>query len=108
AILVVLPSYALIAFAQRQSLLADPMAAGLFDNGRFFGSYALAIAVDWVAMPLILAALAKPFGVARTYPTWVIARNWGSAIIVLPFAAAALLSLAGLADGDLMGLLWLA
>jgi len=44
----------------------------------------------------LLAALASFLGIRRGYPLYVVARNWSTVLIVLPFAAIALADLSGL------------
>lgn len=41
----------------------------------------VALLVDWIAFPLVFAALAKPFGLASRYVPFIVTRNWSSLII---------------------------
>lgn len=107
AIVLLLPSYALIALAERARLLTDAVPDG-FDGGAFLFNKIISIGVDWVAFPIIFAFIAGPLGLGRTYSTFIIARNWGAAIAVLPFAAVALLFLAGIISAEFANFLSLA
>lgn len=92
AILLVIPSYLVVAFAERSLLLtmATENTVPLGDEG-FFAAKAVALAVDWVALPLVMAVAAGPFGIADRYVAFVVARNWAAVLIMLPYAAIAIL-----------------
>ena len=81
-ILLVLPSDAvtLLAMARTDETVS-------FGN-LFFGRLPV-VALDWVALPLVLAFAARPLGVSGTYVDYVVARNWGAplaaAVMALPF-----------------------
>jgi hypothetical protein len=91
AILLVAPVYALSALAERQVAIGDPIVAARFDDALFLVDKVLSLAIDWVMLPIVLAAIAGRIGVARTYPAFIIVRNWGSVLAILPFGAVGLL-----------------
>jgi hypothetical protein len=107
AILLVLPSYVMIALSERAQILTDSIPDG-FDGGAFFINKLVSICVDWVAFPIVFAFIAGPLGLGRTYSTFIIARNWGAALAAVPYAAVALLYLAGILSAELTNFLWLA
>ena len=107
AILLVLPSYAVIALSERAQILTDAIPDG-FDGGAFLVNKVVSIGVDWVAFPLVFAFIAGPLGLGRTYSTFIIARNWGAALAAVPYAAVALLYLAGILSAEFTNFLWLA
>jgi hypothetical protein len=107
AILLLLPSYVLIALAERSRMLADPTGGG-FDGDVFLINKIFSIGIDWVAFPIVFAFIAGPLGLGRSYSAFIIARNWGAALAVVPFAAVALLFLAGIVGADLANFLSLA
>jgi hypothetical protein len=45
------------------------------------GPEAVALLLDWVAFPLLLAAIARPLGISGRYIPFIVARNWGAVII---------------------------
>ncbi|MYZ49030.1 hypothetical protein [Propylenella binzhouense] len=47
----------------------------------------VAILVDWVAFPLIFAALARPLGLGGQYVPYIVGRNWSSVIVSGIYAA---------------------
>jgi hypothetical protein len=51
--------------------------------------------LDWVAFPALLAAVAGPLGVKRTYVDYVVARNWASPLAAALLAVPLLLQGAG-------------
>jgi hypothetical protein len=99
AILLVLPSFALVALAERTRILSDSVQEG-FDGGAFLLNKAISLGVDWVAFAIVFAFVAGPLGLGRTYSTFIIARNWGTVLAVIPFALVALLYLAGMLSAD--------
>jgi hypothetical protein len=108
AVILVVPSYALAVLAERQIASAIDPSAPLQDGASFVVQNALGLGLDWVALPLILALLARPLGIARHYPEFVVARNWGAVIASIPFGVIGLLILVGLAGGELANLLMFA
>lgn len=107
AVVLVVPSYAFAVLAERE-LTADDPAAPLQDGASFFLQGAVGLGLDWVALPVILALLARPLGIARHYPEFVVARNWGAVIAAIPFGVIGLLIVLGLLGGELANLLMLA
>ncbi len=106
AVVLVAPSYVLAVLAERRIAIET----GLSDQSgaSFFVQNVLGLGIDWVALPLVLALLAQPLGIARHYPEFVVARNWGAVIAAVPFGAIGLLILVGLLGGELANLLMLA
>jgi hypothetical protein len=107
AVLLVVPSYAFAVLAERQMVALDP-AAPVQGGLAFVVQNAIGLGIDWVALPLVLAFLARPLGVARHYPEFVVARNWGAVIAAVPFGVIGLLIVLGLLGGELANLLMLA
>lgn len=64
----------------------------------FLTSRVLALALNWLALPLIMAVLARPLDFSRHYVAFVVTRNWCELLAILPFAAAALAYLIGLVN----------
>ena len=98
AIILVAPLYGLTALADRQHLLTDADPADDLTNTQFWAAKALTLGLDWVTLPIVLGLIAGFIGIRRGYPGYVVARNWATALMVIPFAAIALLDLLGLAS----------
>jgi hypothetical protein len=99
AIALVAPFYALTAIADRRATLAAalPDADG---PPAFWAAKAFLLALDWVTLPLLLAALAGFLRIKPRYAAYVVARNWSTVLAVAPFGAVALLDIIGLLPGD--------
>ncbi len=97
AIILVAPLYGLTALADRYDLLTDANPTDDFTNGQFWAAKSLTLALDWVALPILLGLLADFIGIRRGYPGYVVARNWATVLMIVPFAAIALLDLSGMA-----------
>lgn len=95
AIVLVAPAYALTVLADRRALLANATAEGSFNEAAFMAAKWLTLAFDWITLPLLLAALASFLGIRQGYPGYVVARNWSTVLIVVPFAAIAVVDLTG-------------
>jgi hypothetical protein len=108
AVILVVPSYALAVLAERQLSAAIDPAAPVQDGAAFLVQNVLGLGLDWVALPVILALLARPLGIARHYPEFVVARNWGAVIAAVPFGVIGLLIVLGLVGGELANLLMFA
>ncbi|MEX0853422.1 MAG: hypothetical protein WD036_09110 [Bauldia sp.] len=94
AIVLIAPAYALT--------ILDAMAEDGLDEPAFMAAKWLTLALDWIALPLLLAGLAGFLDIKRGYMAYIVARNWSSVLAVLPFAAISLLSLIGLIDARLL------
>jgi hypothetical protein len=104
AVILVVPSYALAVLAERTMAAAIDPAAPVQDGAAFFVQNVIGLGLDWVALPVILALLARPLGIARHYPEFVVARNWGAVIAAVPFGVIGLLIVLGLLGGELANL----
>ena len=67
-----------------------------------------AYALSWIAFPLLLAALAKPLGIARVYVPYMVARNWTTLISTVPSFVVTTLFVLGLISTKTLGSLNLA
>jgi hypothetical protein len=78
AILLIVP-FAIVAVIGERTLMmpaegAEPL------SGALFARHALLLVADWIAFPLVFAALARPLGLSRNYVPFIVARNWGAVI----------------------------
>jgi hypothetical protein len=107
AIILVLP-FALVGLVSTRHMMG---AAG--DELRPLGSGDLAIEtvailLDWVAFPLVFAALARPLGLGARYVPFIVARNWASVVIAAMLAVLHGLHIAGLVPAQAAPFLMLA
>lgn len=108
AIVFVVPTYVLAVLADNQmSLAADPGLPPESGVG-FILHNGIGLLIDWIALPLILALLARPLGIGRHYAEFIVARNWCAVIASLPFGVIGLLIVGGLVGTDFGSLLMLA
>jgi hypothetical protein len=98
AIILVAPLYALTALADRHDMLSDAIASDDIGAGPFWAAKALTLMIDWVTLPILLALIADFIGIRRGYPAYVVARNWATVLMIVPFAAIGLLDVAGIAS----------
>ena len=102
AIILVAPAYGLTVMADRRTLLSSAIADGAFDETAYMTAKWLTLAVDWAALPLLLAGLGAWLGIRRGYAAYIVARNWSAVLLSIPFAAVAVLDLTGLVTGQLL------
>ncbi len=107
AVLLVIPSYAFAVLADRQIAAMDP-SAPVQGDGAFLAESIFGLGLDWIALPVILALLARPLGITSRYTSFVVTRNWGAVLGALPFGVIGLLSVLGLVGGELASLLMFA
>jgi hypothetical protein len=105
AIVLIAPIYALTVIADEQHLLNDSIAETGFSEAAFLFGRAVALLLDWVTFPILLALVARRLGIARSYPAYIVARNWSGVIASAPFGAIALLTLIGLVSNEFGALL---
>ncbi len=104
AVVLVAPSYAFAVLADRHMATGDPLAVAetgtnlLVHNG-------IGLLLDWAALPLILALLARPLGIGRRYGAFVVARNWCAVLAAIPFGVIGLLLVLGLLGDELASVL---
>jgi hypothetical protein len=65
-------------------------------TGGAFGTYGIALIVDWVAFPLIFAVLARIFSLGTRYVPFIVTRNWASVILAALSAVVDLVHLGGI------------
>ncbi|MGV8839991.1 MAG: hypothetical protein ACWA6X_06760 [Bauldia sp.] len=107
AFFLALPFYAIeIAFRQGDAV-AIPGGVILSAETEWV-SRIVALALGWVALPLVLGVLRKPLGIAATWERFVIARNWGSVLVAVAYAVVAPFPTAGGSLGEVGGILSLA
>lgn len=100
AIVLVAPAYAVTVLADRNALISAVADGAAFNEAAYMAAKWLTLGFDWITLPLLLAGLATFLGIRKGYPAYVVARNWSSVLMVLPFAAIALLDLAGLLSSE--------
>lgn len=71
-------------------------AAETFSNEAFWSAQIVSLAIDWVALPLVLLALARPLGLSAGYIPFIVVRNWSALLVAVPYTINSLLYLAGI------------
>ncbi|MEP4029798.1 hypothetical protein [Roseibium polysiphoniae] len=101
-VFLLVPLFVVSSLAERKLLLdeTDFLPAGAFWLAQF-----TSLGLDWVALPLLLAGLAKPLGISAGYVPFIVARNWTSLLAALPYVFVGILYLAGLIAPGIMVLL---
>ncbi|MBO6754920.1 MAG: hypothetical protein JJ902_01210 [Roseibium sp.] len=105
-VFLLLPMFWASSVAEKKLLLSETgLVESAFPNANFWAAQFTALGLDWIALPLLLAALAGPLGISRFYVPFIAVRNWSSLLISFPYLAVALLYLAGVVSGGMMVLL---
>ncbi len=108
AVVLIVPSYAFAVLADNRMSSAEDPTLALETGGDLILHNGIGLALDWIALPLILALLARPLGIARHYPEFIVARNWCAVLAAVPFGVIGLFVLGGLVGPDLGRLLMIA
>ncbi|MCX5567963.1 hypothetical protein [Kaistia nematophila] len=95
AIFFMLPFFAISVAVEHRLRPEDVTVAGPTD-AMFIVSRGLDLILDWTAMPVLLAIFARRLGIARSYASYIVVRNWASVIMAAPQAGVALLAGLGL------------
>jgi hypothetical protein len=101
AVVLVVP-FALLALLSQRRLLgpeAGPPA---------IGSEMLALLVDWVAFPIVFAAIARPLGLGRRYVPYIVARNWAAVVITALVSVIHALHVVGILPSQFLGVVLIA
>jgi hypothetical protein len=101
ALLLVAPAYAIAALADRITVVSA-LPPGTFSDGVFWSAKVVALCIDWVSFPILLAAISGFIGIGRGYVPYIALRNWATVLMTLPFAAIAILQLLGVSDDVLL------
>lgn len=87
-----------------QALFGSIEEAGVRPPGLSLPSFHLTMiltaAFEWILFPVLLAILSSPLGISRHFAAFMIARNWGSLLLTLPYCAIGALSLIGLLNDE--------
>ncbi|CAN5152333.1 hypothetical protein BH10PSE9_BH10PSE9_18710 [soil metagenome] len=102
AIMLVAPLYAITALADWRDMHAGSLADDKLTGGSYFVAKLLTLGLDWVTLPALLGLVAGLIGIRRGYPAYVVARNWGTVLTIIPFAGIAVLDLLGILGPGLL------
>jgi hypothetical protein len=108
AIVFIVPVFVLGTLAERERILRKTADALVISAPEYVLERLATLGVDWVALPILLFLVARPLGLDRSYPAFIIARNWTAVIASLPFGVISLLYLGGILDDQFSALLFLA
>ncbi|MDQ0316650.1 hypothetical protein [Amorphus orientalis] len=108
AIFLLLPPYAISVLAEARLLQVGGAASvEAFPMGWFFAWKMLGLAIDWIALPVVLVILARPLGFGPRYIPFVVARNWASPISLSLSVLPAILFASGLVGQEFAAILFL-
>jgi len=85
AVALILP-VAVIAMASERVALSAMGHEGAALTGGYMVLRFIAVIVDWLAFPAILALFARPMGIATHFVPYIVARNWAAVLIAGLFA----------------------
>lgn len=112
AILLVLPSFAIVVIAEGMFQSDDMVSRGIPETEFPWGSFAaerlVSLGLEWIALPVVIALLARRLGIAARFVPFIVARNWGTAVSSALYAVPTLLFVAGILGADLTQILGLA
>ncbi|MGX1307449.1 hypothetical protein AB7M35_002169 [Amorphus suaedae] len=107
AVFLVAPLYAIAALAEVRLLQFDGAPVDGFPLVWFFFWKFAGLGVDWLALPIVLALLARPLGLAARYVPFIVARNWTSPVAMSMSILPSVLYAAGLVGQELAAILFL-
>ncbi len=105
-VFLLLPMFAVSAMAEKKLMLTEAgLLADTFPNGAYWTAQFAILGLDWIALPIILAVLARPIGISNGYISLIVVRNWSSLLAAVPYVLAGLLYLAGVISSGILVLL---
>jgi hypothetical protein len=99
AFALMVPAYALAAAAEHQQFAGLPSVP--FSDTTFVVAKTIAAVFDWITFPILLALVAEPLGITRSYPAFIVARNWGAVLASAPFAVVDAFYILGMLGEDI-------
>jgi len=108
AILPLAPLFVLTALAERKLIIEEASLDPQVLANTFWQAQITSYLIDWVTLPLVLAALAGPLGISKGYVPFVVARNWTSLLAAVFYVVPAVLFLLGIIPSGFLVLLSLA
>lgn len=107
-LVLLLPLFWVTSVAEKQLILTETdLVPEDFQATAFWSARLVGLVLDWLALPVLLAAVARPLGIAAAYPAFIAVRNWTSLFVSIPYVLTACLYLAGVMPGGIMYLSWL-
>ena len=85
AVVLILP-VALVALASERVAFAAHGGEAVALTGGYVVLRLIAVIVDWLTFPVILALLARPMGIAARFVPYIVARNWAAVLVAAMFA----------------------
>jgi hypothetical protein len=107
AVVLLVPLYGVAALAEVRLLQFDGAPVDGFPFVWFFVWKFIGLGVDWLALPVVLALLARPLGLAARYVPFIVARNWTSPVAMSMSILPSVLYAAGLIGQELAAILFL-
>lgn len=107
AFFIALPFYLVTIHFEQGQPVAVPGGI-ILDGSGAWGSRLIALALTWLALPALLRLAARPLAIEATYRQFVIARNWASVLVSIPYAIVAPLRTVAGTGGELGEILALA
>lgn len=100
-ILLIIPALGVVLAAHRIEILETSLYTNEdFPAGRYLLSSLVSIGIDWVDYPILLALLARPLQLQKTYVPLIVALNWAQVVAVVPMTIPSLLSVFGVIDAE--------
>jgi hypothetical protein len=94
AILVVAPVYLITSLSDQMVVVGAPDAPVTAEQ--YWAAELLTLVLDWIALPALLAAIGGFIGIRRSYPAYIVVRNWAQPLMLAPFALLSILSMLGI------------
>ncbi|AXS42379.1 hypothetical protein D1F64_02395 [Breoghania sp. L-A4] len=100
-VLLIVP-YAVTVIAEQRIIAEEViLLEGTFSERAYVLAKAIGFVLDWICYPVIMALLARPLAISHRYVGYIVARNWTSAIAILPYMVPALLYNFGMINAGL-------
>lgn len=105
-ILLLIPAIGILMASERLRILeATAVSDEAFPAAAFFTSRLTGHVLGWFDYPLVLALLARPLGITRSFVPLVVSLNWISLLAAVPVTLPSLLHVLGLIGAEAAGVL---
>ena len=96
-VFLLLPAFLVSGMAEKKFFLSENLYhPDSFPENAYWTAQFIGLGIDWLALPLILAALAVPIGISSRYVPFIVVRNWTSLLASVPYLITYMLFLLGI------------
>ncbi|WP_208978093.1 hypothetical protein [Labrenzia sp. 011] len=85
-VFLLIPAFLISGLAEKEFYFTENMfQPETFPDSAYWTAQMVGLVVDWLTLPILLAVLAVPIGISKSYVPFIVARNWTSLLASVPY-----------------------